>query len=231
MARPRSRRLPRQDSYGHHLPCRALAGRIQPSGLPGSACPGILACVQRPAGHFPCMGPLGSPVPRSCAARSAVMSGALRVMVWAVLAGLFLMHGAAASAGSCQGSALLTAMSVTAAMPVTTPAGAVSGTSHPAAASAFAWVAAAPAGHARGAASGASTAAASPAGDDCSGMHCAARLPRDVASTGSGIPSAAAVLYVAGPARSCSSAVTWRASRPPGRPGLPLPLFLGVSRT
>jgi FtsP/CotA-like multicopper oxidase with cupredoxin domain len=34
------------------------------------------------------------------------------VVVWTVLAGLFLMHGAAASAGGCQGSALVVAMSV-----------------------------------------------------------------------------------------------------------------------
>ena len=159
------------------------------------------------------------------------MSGAARVMVWAVLTGLFLMHGAAASAGCCPGSALLTAMSVTAAMPVTAPPGAVPDTGHPAAVPESAGPAAAPAAHAQGPGFAASPAVASPAGDDCSGMHCVARLPRDMASTGSGIPPAAAVLVVAVPARSCPSAVTWRACRPPGRPGLPLPLFLGVSRT
>jgi hypothetical protein len=160
------------------------------------------------------------------------MPGVARaVVVWAVLAGLFLMHGAAASAGGCQGSALLTAMRVTAIMPVTGSADGVPGTGHPVALPASAGMTGAPAGHVQVPASVASPAVAIPADCNCSGMHCVARQPRDVAFGSCGIPTAGAVLFVVGSTRSCLAPVAWLACRPPGRPGMPLPLFLGVSRT
>jgi hypothetical protein len=159
------------------------------------------------------------------------MPGAARsVVVWAVLAGLFLMHGAA-SVGGCQGSALLTTMSVTAVMPVTGSADGVPATGHPGALPAFAGMTDAPAGHVRGPASGASPAVASPADCNCSSTHCVARQPRDVADGSRGIPLAGGARFVAGRTRSCLAPVAWLACRPPGRPGMPLPLFLGVSRT
>jgi hypothetical protein len=85
-------------------------------------------------------------------------------------------------------------------------------------------------------ASGISLAVAGSAAGDCSGMHCVTRPRGDSFSGSSGIPPAAAaifaaVFFAAGPAGSGRVVVAWRAGRPPGRPGLPLPLFLGVSRT
>jgi hypothetical protein len=148
----------------------------------------------------------GLPVPPRHAARPGVLSWLARVMaVWVVLAGLFLMHGAASPAGGCQGGTAVTAL----AMPAVTPMPVMP--------------AAALAGHAPG---------ARPGHAACGGgMLCSARQPRGLlagacaaATSGPAVamaPAAPAFLAVASP----------RADRPPGRPGLPLPLFLGVSRT
>ena len=62
------------------------------------------------------------------------------------------------------------------------------------------------------------------------GMLCSARQPSGALAGPSATPPAGvatgAVTAAARPA-GCSR----RAARPPGKPGLPLPLFLGVSRT
>jgi hypothetical protein len=103
------------------------------------------------------------------------------VAVWAVLAGLFLMHGAASPAGGCCGGTPATAMTATAmtAMPAMP--------------------------------------AAAPAGAGVPPGPCA-----------SSVASAAACTV---PAAAVPAAATYRPARPPGKAGLPLPLFLGVSRT
>lgn len=143
--------------------------------------------------------------------------------VWAVLAGLFLMHGAASPAVGCCDGTPVTAM--TAAGMLGVPAAATGSAGHPGAVQApagpqlAAWHAAA------ASAVAASPAAASPARG---GMLCSARQPRDAS------PSAilvADVAVCAMTAAACPAAVSPRAARPPGKPGLPLPLFLGVSRT
>jgi hypothetical protein len=141
------------------------------------------------------------------------------------------MHGAAASAGCCQGSTMVTAMQVRVAMPVTAAADG----GHPSGMPGSAGAIAMPAGHAPPPAAGASLAVAHPAGAGCPGVCCAAMLPRDVLAGTGGIPpaggTAISALFAAQPARALRAAACWRACRPPGRPGMPLPLFLGVSRT
>jgi hypothetical protein len=131
------------------------------------------------------------------------------VVLWAVLAGLFLMHGAAPPAGGCQGGAPVTAMTVTAVavMPAAAPASAP-GTGHLAAAGPM-------------------------SADCCGGMMCATRRPPDARASAFVIPLATAGVLATPPARAPAflAAAFRRAWRPPGRQGLPLPLFLGVSRT
>jgi hypothetical protein len=155
------------------------------------------------------------------------------VVLWTVLAGLFLMHGAASPAACTQGDTLVTAMAPVTmpAMPAAAPAGGAPGgaavMSSPAPGRA-----AAPAGHAGTPASAAAPTAAGPAlGSCCGGMLCSTRQPRDALAGLSLIPLAALAALVTVPARARPAAVFRRAWRPPGRPGLPLPLFLGVSRT
>jgi hypothetical protein len=130
---------------------------------------------------------------------------------------------------------MATAMKVAASMPATAAAGAVPHAGHLVATPASAAPTVTAAGHARPAAPGALLAVAGPAGAGSSGMPCAARQPRD-ALPGACItpPPGGAVqgaVFAAGTAGACLLAVRWRARRPPGRPGLPLPLFLCVSRT
>lgn len=139
---------------------------------------------------------------------------------WAVLAGLFLMHGAASPAGGCCGGTPVTAMAVTGmpAMPAA-PAGA----SYPGDVRSSAGTAPA-AWHA-------SPATASPAHGAIGGTLCSARQPRSggVPAGPCALPAASAAAWTV--AAAVPAAVTDRAGRPPGRAGLPLPVFLGVSRT
>jgi hypothetical protein len=165
--------------------------------------------------------------------RPEVRSRAVRaVLAWAVLAGLFFMHGAPSSAG-CQGGALMApvTLTVTPVLPAAAPGAAVTGT---------VWLTAAwlPA---KSAVSGtrqsavpappASRATADEHGSCCDG-HCSSRQPRQ--GSGGALaagPAGAVPLSVAAALVVRCLAVAPRSARPPGRPGLPLPLFLGVSRT
>jgi hypothetical protein len=168
---------------------------------------------------------------RRGAGQWAELAGSARaVLAWAVLAGLFLMHGAASPAAGCCGGAPVTAMTATG-MPAM-PAAATGSTSHPGAVRAPAGPVLAAARHvASASAAAASPTAASPAHSGVGGgMLCSARQPRGALFGPFAIPAvgmaACAVTAMAGPV-----VVTCRAARPPGKPGLPLPLFLGVSRT
>lgn len=145
------------------------------------------------------------------------------VAVWAVLAGLFLMHGAASPAGGCCGSTPVTAMTVTAVTGMPAMPAAPAGASYPGDVRS-------PAGTAP-AAWHASPAAASPAHGAGGGTLCSARQPRSGGVTAGpcALPAASAAAWTV--AAAVPAAVTDRAARPPGKAGLPLPLFLGVSRT
>jgi hypothetical protein len=67
--------------------------------------------------------------------------------------------------------------------------------------------------------------------DSCrGGMLCSSRQPRNTYTGTLTAPlTVTAVVTVA--AALPRPAAAYRSARPPGRPGLPLPLFLGVSRT
>jgi hypothetical protein len=154
------------------------------------------------------------------------------VLAWAVLAGLFFMHGAPLSAG-CQGGALMAPATLTVAqvLPAAAPGAAVSGTVRLTAAWLPATRAAGGARQSAVPASPASRAAAEERGSCCEGL-CSSRQPRQ----GSGgalaaSPAGAVPLPVAAALAAPCLATAPRTARPPGRPGLPLPLFLGVSRT
>jgi len=132
------------------------------------------------------------------------------VVLWAVLAGLFLMHGAAPPADGCQGGVPVTAMIVTAmpVIPAAASASAAPDTSHPA--------------------------ATGPMSAACGcGMMCATRRPPDAPASAFVIPPASAAVLTTAPERAPAflAAAFRRPCRPPGRQGLPLPLFLSVSRT
>jgi hypothetical protein len=151
------------------------------------------------------------------------------VLAWAVLGGLFFMHGAGTAwTGGCGGGQL--AMTASA---MTTAAMPDAGSARPATSK----VAASPAGAAAtwqvavSASRGSATRAPAHSSDrHCCAMLCTSRLPRQGFL---GVPAnrpAAAVLVIT--AALMLLPCFGRASpRPPGRPGLPLPLFLGVSRT
>ena len=136
------------------------------------------------------------------------------VLLWALLTGMFFMHGAAPPAAGCQGGTPVTPMAAA------VMAGTVPDTGHPAAAHTPTGAAAVPAAAAslgRGACGG--------------GMACSSRQPRSTLAA-----ACAAVFFPAGAAiitalPSMVPAAPRGRARPPGRPGLPLPLFLGVSRT
>jgi hypothetical protein len=154
------------------------------------------------------------------------------VALWAVLAGLFFMHGAAPPAGGCQGSPVtaVTAAAVRA-MPGADMASAVTDTAHLAVTGTAAKMAvAAPTQHAASAIPAVSRATAL-VRDSCGhAMLCSSRQPRQSYPSAAGIPPANAAFFLAAPVLPGLAGVS-RPVRPPGRPGLPLPLFLGVSRT
>jgi hypothetical protein len=63
-------------------------------------------------------------------------------------------------------------------------------------------------------------------------MLCSSRQPRDPETADAGLPAQAGTVNLAAvTAPGCAAAALGLAGSPPGRPGLPLPLFLGVSRT
>jgi hypothetical protein len=170
-------------------------------------------------------------VPRCRAAWLPFLPWLARIVaVWAVLAGLFLMHGVASPAGGCSGSPV-TAMSLMAGMPAMTPASAALDAGDMATPPASAGTAVALARHAGVPAAAAAVADASPARTSCGGMPCAARQPRNAPAGARGAPPASAAVLTALPAPTVPASAFRRACRPPGRPGLPLPLFLSVSRT
>jgi hypothetical protein len=153
-------------------------------------------------------------------------------LAWAVLAGLFFMHGAPYSAG-CQDGAPMApvAATATAVLSASVPGTVVTGPARLTAA----WL------PARSVALGArqpvvsafpvSRAPAGERGSCCEGL-CSSRQPRQGSD---GALAASPVGAVSPPvtaelAATCP-ATAHRSARPLGRPGLPLPLFLGVSRT
>jgi len=176
----------------------------------------------------------GSLLPLRPVSLTAARPWALQaLLVWGVLVGLFFMHGAASGAGGCNGGAPATAVTAMA-MPLMSTAGAggssVSGSVHLTASGAADRATALAGWHAASASQ--STRAERGSHADAMSMMCSSRQPREGFSTASIICLAAAVLFVlvAGPVLPCLGVVL-RRTRPPGRPGLPLPLFLGVSRT
>lgn len=136
------------------------------------------------------------------------------MLLWALLAGLFLMHGAGSPAGGCMSGMPMTAMSLSATAPqAATAAMAPSAMVRPTV----------PGGQA--------TAAGHREPGSGGGMLCVTRQPTAVAAgTGAATPIPLAVPG-AEPGPAISDAVSVRVDRPPGRAGLPLPLFLCVSRT
>lgn len=156
------------------------------------------------------------------AARAWVLQG---MLVWAVLAGLFFMHGAAPQVGCHGGSALTRAAAPSMLLMPSADTGSVaSGAAHLSASGASA----------NAAVAGPSVpqlTAAGPTAHD-GGMLCSSRQPRGSFVAGAIVSLAAAVLFMLATAPVVPSlGAALRRNRPPGRPGLPLPLFLGVSRT
>jgi hypothetical protein len=153
------------------------------------------------------------------------------VAVWGVLAGLFLMHGLASAGNCCEGGVPATAVTVVtgplmagpAAAGVVADAGRLTGARSQAR---VLTAASAPyAGSAR------DLQATASAGDSCrGGMLCSSRQPRETHHGALKVPQAITAVFTAAMLLP-SAARVYRSDRPPGRPGLPLPLFLGVSRT
>lgn len=158
---------------------------------------------------------------------AAWFSAPRAVLVWVVLAGLFFMHGAASPGGGCQGGTPVTAIGMPL-MPGGAAASAVPDTGPLAVVRTPAGAAAALV--ARHPASPAVPRAAVPVGDSCCGaMLCSSRQPRQTHAGALVIPALVATASTVVPVLPGAAAVTGQ-PRPPGRPGLPLPLFLGVSR-
>lgn len=155
------------------------------------------------AGLFLCLRRLRVLLRQSRLTRPDARSRAARaVLAWALLAGLFFMHGVPSS-GGCQDGAPMASVtaSVTPVLPGAMPA-------HKA-----------------------SLVSAAERGSCCAGM-CSSRQPRQGPVGASAASLAAAVsLPVTAALAADRLAAAPRTTRPPGRPGLPLPLFLGVSRT
>ena len=163
------------------------------------------------------------------AARAWVLQG---MLVWAVLAGLFFMHGAAPQVGCHGGSAVTRA--ATPSMPLMSSAdtgSAASGAAHLSASGASGNAAVVAIRHAVPMPSVPQLTAPGPTAHD-GGMLCSTRQPRESFVAGATVSLVAAVLLMLATATVVPSlGAVLRRTRPPGRPGLPLPLFLGVSRT
>lgn len=190
-------------------------------------------------GGFPWMRRAGSLLSVRPLSLTAARPWALRALLaWGVLAGLFFMHGMASGAGGCDGGAPVTAVTAMS-MPPMSAAGAgsssVSGSADLTAGGSAGRSPAVTGRHAAATSAPAPQSARAERVRDAGGMGmmCSSRQPREGFSIASSIACVAAavlVVLVAGPVLPGLGGVLRRA-RPPGRPGLPLPLFLGVSRT
>ncbi len=204
---------------------RGRAGRETPARV-------CSAPVRDEAGLFPSLRRLRVLLRHSRLRRTEARSrAAWAVLAWAVLAGLFFMHGAPSSAG-CPDGAAMTPVTVTAApAPPVAVSGAAAGTVRLTAARLPARSTAAGARQSAVHAPPASRGTSEERGSCCEGL-CSSRQPRQGSGGASAACPAAVVplpVTAALPVRCLTAAP--RSDRPPGRPGLPLPLFLGVSRT
>lgn len=154
------------------------------------------------------------------------------MLAWAVLTGLFFMHGAPSSAGCPDGApmAQFTA-TATAVLPAAAPGAAVAVTDLLTAARPPATSATASARQSPVPAPPALRATADKHGGSCCDGLCSSRQPRQGSGGALAGPAAAISLPAAAALPVRYPAVAHRSGRPPGRPGMPLPLFLGVSRT
>jgi hypothetical protein len=152
------------------------------------------------------------------------------VLAWAVLAGLFFMHGAALPGDGCQGGTLMATTGARALMPDMQQVVAMRTVADPAAGRTPARAAMVPGVRAAPSATAMPGATSMAAASGDGGMLCTSRQPRHSLLGALGIPPAGAVLFTVAILLACR-AVASRRNHPPGRPGLPLPLFLGVSRT
>jgi hypothetical protein len=184
-------------------------------------------------GLFPSLRHLRVLLRQSRLTRPDARSRAVRaVLAWALLAGLFFMHGVPSAAGCQYGAPMAPATaSAVLVLPAAVPGAAVTGTVRLTAARLPATSTVAGARQAAVPAPPSLRAAAGERGSCCAGL-CSSRLPRQgpggalAASLAGAVPlpvTAALVAHRLAPFP--------RIARPPGRPGLPLPLFLGVSRT
>jgi hypothetical protein len=194
----------------------------------------MLPAVHRPAGHFQRMRRLEWLPPLYRAARSAASFRVSQaVLAWAVLAGLFLMHGAASSAVGCQdGEPLMPATATSSVLPpgMATP-GAFTGAGHLAVPTLARSAGAVPAEQPPVPARAPFQAMTQERGSHCGGMLCTSRQPRQTLDGTCVTQSAAGTFFTATVVLPPLPAAVPGTARPPGRPGLPLPLFLGVSRT
>jgi hypothetical protein len=207
---------------------RLVCGKPQRGYLP----PVCSVPVRYPAGQFARTRRLEPLLPPWRVKRRMMSARAARaVLVWAVLAGLFFMHGAASPAGGCHGGAQVTSAvaAVMPAMPGAVAARAVSAAS-PLAVSGMADSAARPGLRAVPPAPAVLRATSLARGSQGDGMLCSSRQPRQAYSSGTLALRTSAAVSTAAPAPPGPGSFPRRA-RPPGAPGLPLPLFLGVSRT
>jgi hypothetical protein len=189
--------------------------------------------VRDEAGLFPSLRRLRVLLRQSRLVRPEVRSRAVRaVLAWAVLAGLFFMHGAPLSAGCPDGAPMATVTATaTPVLPAAAPGAAAAGTVRLTAARLAAKSAAAGARQSPVPPPPTSRGTSQERGSCCEGL-CSSRQPRQ----GSGGafaagPAAVVPLPVEAALPVCCLTAAPRSDRPPGRPGLPLPLFLGVSRT
>ena len=185
------------------------------------------------AGLFPSLRRLRVLLRQSRLARPEMRSRAVRaVLAWAVLAGLFFMHGAPLSAGCPDGAPMATVTATaTPVLPAAAPGAAAAGTVRLTAAQLPAKSAAAGARQSPVPPPPASRGTSQERGSCCEGL-CSSRQPRQGSGGASAAsPAGTVTLSVTAALPVRCLAVSPRSALPPGRPGLPLPLFLGVSRT
>lgn len=145
------------------------------------------------------------------------------VLLWALLAGLFLMHGAASPAGGCMSGVPMTAMSLSTTASPTTALPSMASPSVPAGPATAALVRSDPSGS-----QVATTGHGDRSGD---GMLCVTRQPGAAVAGPGAAPPVPLAVPGAEPGPVALDVAAARVDRPPGAPGLPLPLFLCVSRT
>jgi len=222
--RQRNRRHRHRQAAGSHDPAARISCRIVPCGGKVALSGVCSRPVRQAVGFLPCLRRVGSLLSSHHRGRSDARPWAVRVVVaWAVLAGLFFMHGAA-SAADCQDGPPRTSVVSAAApvLPTAEPYRDVTG-----------MVRVTAAGHLAASVPSSSRVTAAGHGSCCGSGLCSSRQPRQGSDGVSAAGGAAALLpyaFMAGLGVRFPAAGARRA-RPPGRPGLPLPLFLGVSRT